>query len=200
MPLVVITGGLGCGKSTVLELLRTLGCRTADADVLAHDLYRRGSPLWQSLVGRWGQEILDSQQEIRRAQVADIVFDNPGERQWLEGQIHPAVQRQILELAGQAVSPLYCAIPLYYEAGWEIPEARIVCVWCQPGLQRQRLRQRGWDDREIDRRLACQLGQDEKLKRADFALVNNSSIEQLRRQCLELLNDIGHSPIQGPTE
>lgn len=199
MPLVVITGGLGCGKSTVLELLRTLGGRTADADTLAHDLYRRGEPLWRTLVERWGQEILDAQQEIHRAKVADIVFHKPEERRWLEEQIHPAVQRQILELAAPEV-PLYCAIPLYYEAGWEFPGARVVCVWCQPEQQRQRLRQRGWDDREIDRRLACQLGQDEKLKRADFALINHSSIEQLRRQCLKLLNDIGHPPIQGPTE
>ena len=197
MPLVVITGGLGCGKSTVLETLRDLGLRTADADTIVHALYRRGESTWRMMVARWGGGILDSQQEIKRQAVADIVFQNPTERLWLEGITHPKVRERILTLEQQEPSPLYVAIPLYDEAGWELPAARIVCVWCTPSLQRQRLRQRGWDDQEIDRRLACQIAPDEKLKRAEFTLVNNYSKEILLSQCRQMVAEIGRTPQKG---
>ena len=58
--MLAVTGGIGAGKSTVLNLFAGFGARVADADDVAHSLYRQGMPAYQQIVGRWGREILDA--------------------------------------------------------------------------------------------------------------------------------------------
>lgn len=178
-----VTGGIGAGKSAVLRLLADLGARTVDADEVVHALYERDQPGQVAVRNRWGDRVLTAAGRVDRAVVAEIVFGNSAELQWLNGAIHPLVQGWIRKLANTSREPLYCGIPLLFETGWDRFVWRSVSVWCSPAVQRQRLRQRGWDEREIGRRLACQMGMDDKLTRGDFAIINNGSWEHLREQC-----------------
>src|SRR5579872_6191870 len=88
---VGLTGGIGCGKSTVAAMMRKLGCHVLDADELAHRLIEPGQPAYDDIVREFGREILDSTGRIDRAKLGAIVFADPGRRAKLESFIHPRI-------------------------------------------------------------------------------------------------------------
>lgn len=184
-----ITGSIGSGKSTVLEIFAELGAGVWDADVAVHALYEPGREGWRLVRERWGDAALEPDGRLDRAWIAARVFANPAERRALEAQIHPLVRRDMAETAARTGGPLVCAVPLLYESGWEQDFHAVVCVWCAPDIQHRRLRERGLTDDDIRARLAAQLPADEKLRRADAGIINSGSRELLRRQCEQLWRD-----------
>ena len=185
MTLVAITGGIGAGKSTVLSMFGEMGFPTLDADDVAHALYEdKSSPAFLAMLERWGNGILDSAGGIDRKKVAERVFGDDRELSWLNALLHPLVRDEIAHTAASVEpKPLFCAIPLLYESGWHQMADKVVGIWCSPDEQRRRLRGRGWSEAEIDARIAAQLDMDEKLKRADFGIINDGSRESCREQC-----------------
>ena len=188
-----VTGGIGAGKTAVLQLLGEIGCRTVDADDVVHWLYEPGHPGYEIVSRRWGKRVLTAGGEVDRKAVAEIVFRERSELQWLNGVIHPRVRERIRSLASESETPLFCGVPLLFETGWDRFMWRSVSVWCPFRVQWQRLRHRGWDQEEIERRLACQMNMDEKLARGDFGIINNSSWRQLREQCRLLVERLEHA-------
>jgi dephospho-CoA kinase len=180
---IAVTGGIGAGKTAVLQVLAELGARTADADDLVHQLYEPGQPGHRAARERWGERILDPDGRVNRPALAEIVFADPNELSWLNGVIHPMVKERIAELASVGPGNLYCGIPLLFEAGWASRMKATISVWCDPETQHRRLRNRGWNDQEIARRLACQMTMDEKLERGDIGIINSGSWDHLREQC-----------------
>ncbi|MBO7741097.1 MAG: dephospho-CoA kinase [Victivallales bacterium] len=194
MPLIVITGGIGAGKSTVMKYFAECGCSCGDADDFVHQLYVPGGEMCRRLAERFGDEVLNSDGSLNRKAVADLVFGNEAELEWLNSQIHPLVRGRIEAEAAAAADKLYfAAVPLWFECGWEGGgDVPVVAVWCDGATQRQRLLKRGWSDDEIRARLARQLSMDEKLKRADYGIMTACSWEETRRQCDILLQRLKH--------
>ncbi len=190
--LVGVTGGLGAGKTTVLQVLREKGAAVLDADDVVHRLYAPGEVAYRALCRRWGAAVLRSDAEIDRKRVADLIFGDAIERRWLNGLVHPLVRERIRVAARETRGLLFCGVPLLFEVHWEQDMWRTVAVWCPAGVQYERLRDRGWSDAEIRRRLATQLDMDEKLHRADYGLINSGSLELLRRQCEALRKRLEH--------
>ena len=95
MRMVGITGGIGAGKSALLEELAGLGARTVDADTVVHDLYGPGGSLAESLVQRWGPDVRAVDGSVNRPAVAERVFAAPDELAWLNSLVHPLVQARI---------------------------------------------------------------------------------------------------------
>ncbi len=189
--MLAITGGIGAGKSTVLRMFAGFGARIADADDLAHSAYRQGLPSYQAMVARWGRGILDASGEIDRRKVAAIVFCKKEELNWLNVQVHPFVWQELENLSAEREKgPLFCAIPLLYEFGWEDKVDAVISVWCPPEVQRERLLQRGWTDEEIRRRLATQISMDEKLSRGDYGIINDCTLEELAAQCRAVMDAV----------
>ncbi|MBT3377773.1 MAG: dephospho-CoA kinase [Lentisphaerae bacterium] len=184
MHLVGVTGGIGAGKTTVLRHLHSFNARTVDADTLVHELYAPGTRVFRGVLRRWGSDVTTVNGDIDRAAVARLVFADKDELEWLNRLVHPCVRQRIREIAEQQPTPLFCAIPLLFEVGWERDIRTTISVWCPPETQRSRLRSRGWTDEHIDERLAHQLSMDEKLRRADYGIINNGSQEMLREQCI----------------
>jgi dephospho-CoA kinase len=185
-----VTGGIGAGKTAVLHLFAELGAATMDADDVVHSLYDVGQPGYLAVVDRWGDRILTTTGTVDRAAIAEIVFADKNELFWINGVIHPMVQERIGILARESMGALYCGVPLLFEAGWERSMWKTIAVWCDSSTQADRLRQRGWSSQEIQRRLACQMSMDEKLRRADYGIVNCGSWEHLREQCQLLRNQL----------
>lgn len=184
MILIGITGGMGAGKSTVLDFLRDFGAEVLDADRIVHRLYTPGAGIYEAVVRRWGRDVLCRDGTIDRTAIARMVFADGRELDWLNGLIHPRVQRVVLEQADKPEQRLLCCgVPLLYESGWEAMMEQVVSVWCSPRVQRRRLLARGWDEAAIAARNARQLSMDEKLERADFGIVNDGSLDILRTQC-----------------
>jgi len=189
--LVVITGGIGAGKSTVLAKFRALGHACVDADDIAHSLYTPDGEATAAIARHFGAEVLSADGTPDRKRLAAKVFGNDAELQWLNGLVHPLVRKRIDEAARAAApKPLFAAIPLWYESGWQIEGTTVVAVWCSRETQLERLRQRGWSDDEIARRLATQLSMDEKYARADYGIVTDCSWERLEAQCAEISHNI----------
>lgn len=190
MKTIGITGGAGSGKSTVLDCFKKLGAATLDADRTVHHLYKTNNELKAKLFERWGKESLTEEGTVNRPFIAKQVFHNPDELNWLNNLVHPFVRNEIKEEARKNKGPLFAAVPLLYEAVWENDFQAIISVWCSSSTQQSRLRARGWSDRESARRISAQAAMEEKLLRADFGIINNSTPEVLELQCKRLYNQI----------
>lgn len=196
--IIGITGGIGAGKSTVLAMFRDLGCATADADDIAHSMYGgAAAPAYRAIVEHFGTACLDDAGNVNRKYLAARVFGDSAELAWLNGVIHPLVQAEIMELAAKvAPAPLYCAVPLLYETGWDAFADKVISIWCSGKNQRARLAMRGWDEGEISRRIASQMSMDEKLRRADYGIINDSSLENCRGQVEMIVDDMSNGKRQ----
>src|SRR5215469_11766260 len=85
-----LTGGVACGKSTVARLFAELGVQVIDADKIVHELYRKGEPVHDELVKRFGNGIVGADGEIDRRRLAAMAFEG-GRVQELNRVVHPAV-------------------------------------------------------------------------------------------------------------
>lgn len=186
--MIVITGGIGCGKSAVLSNFRSLGASCADADDIAHALYEPGAPAFQAIVARFGKDVILADGTLDRREIGRRVFGHPEELAWLDNLLHPLIREELSRLDAQASpAPFFAAIPLWYESGWSSPETKVIAVWCTPEMQHERLLGRGWDEGEIQRRLASQLSMDEKRDRADYVIQTTGTLEELREKCQKAL-------------
>jgi dephospho-CoA kinase len=176
---VAITGGIGAGKSEALRAFARHGAAVISSDDIVHRLLRENPEVKQAIVDRLGQGVLDGRGEIDRSAVAAIVFRDRDELMWLEQLLHPRVSLEYLawrdELARQPDRPAVCAteVPLLYESGGETRFDAVVVVTAPPELREARARVLP------DDRAARLIPDDEKVRRADFAYVNEGSLEEL---------------------
>jgi len=190
MKSVGLTGGIGVGKSTALMEFENLGARVVDADQVVHELYARSPELREALRCRWGSSVFGPDGAVDRGHVSRIVFGAEAERRWLNDAVHPLVRSEVLRRAQEERSLLFCAIPLLFEVEWASDMCGTIAVWCDRETQWQRLRRRGWSDNEIRRRLATQMANEEKLLRADYAIINNGGLGKLAEQCRRVFERI----------
>jgi len=183
---VGLTGGIGCGKSTVVAMLRELGCAVIEADPLAHQLSEPGQPAYQEIVCEFGSEILATDGRIDRARLAKIVFGDSAKLAQLNQILHPRIveeaERRSAGIAA-AESPPFVIIEaaLLIEAGYHRRFDRLVVVWCRPEQQHERLLARGMAPADIKSRLASQMPLEEKRRLADNVIDNSGTMAETRR-------------------
>jgi len=205
MPSFGLTGGIASGKSTVAAMFRDLGAKIIDADRLAHELLRSGSPVHAQIVNRFGREILDAAGEIDRARLGEIVFADVEGRAALNAIIHPAImaRREELLAAYHAENPAAVVISdaaLIYEAHIESRFLKVIVTWCRPEQQLERLLAKGTLSREqAERRIKAQMPGDEKRRRADYVIDTSGSVEETRRQVEALYPELERLADRGPT-
>jgi dephospho-CoA kinase len=198
-PLVIgLTGGIGAGKSAVAGALGELGFLVVDSDKDAKEALERPE-VKAELVRWWGEGVLDSQGRVDRSAVAKIVFGDPAERARLEGLVHPLVKAGRAELVERAVREhrpgVVIDAPLLFEAGSDAECDAVVFVDAPRARRVERVRaSRGWDEAELDRREKAQLSLEEKRRRADVVVVNDSTPEVLKGRVEEALRDLRSGP------
>jgi dephospho-CoA kinase len=175
---VAITGGIGAGKSEALKAFARRGAAVASADEIVHRLYEEPE-IRRALAERWGSAVLDVAGEVDRSRVAERVFADSEELLWLEGLLHPRViaeqTRWRKQLAAQ-VDPPHLAVvevPLLYETGGEARFDAVVVITAPDALRAERARV------PVEGRSGRLIPDDEKVGRADFAYVNDGSLEEL---------------------
>lgn len=169
---VAVTGGIGAGKSEALKAFARHGAATASADEIVHRLYGR-EEVRRALVERWGGRVLEDG-EVSRARVAEIVFSERDELDWLEGLVHPlVVEEQQRWRDEQTADVLAVEIPLLYETGGDARFDAVVVITAPVELRERRARvpPAGRSERLLP--------DEEKVRRADFAYVNDGSLEEL---------------------
>lgn len=177
-----LTGGIATGKSFSLARFAALGVPVIDADRLAREVVRPGTPGLAAIAERFGPGVLGPDGALDRAALARIVFGDRGARSDLEAIVHPAVYRRIGEwfLTLPAGTRLAMAdIPLLFETG-HAPDfdAVIVCA-CSPAEQLRRLLERdGLTEADARTRLAAQWPIGEKAARADYVIRTDGTIAE----------------------
>lgn len=193
VPFVGLTGGIGSGKSTALAALEELGAATLSADAVVHELLG-GDELRDAIVGRFGREVLDSDGLIDRSAVAARVFEQAGERAWLEGLLWPRVGARIVEWRAEidASEPqppaAFVEVPLLFESGMDgVFDATIAVIADEP-LRAERANARGHT--AVAERAGRQLTQQEKADRAGYVVRNDGSREELKAELSHVLATI----------
>jgi dephospho-CoA kinase len=192
---VGLTGGIGCGKSTVAGMMRELGCRVIDADEISRNLAEPGQPAFDEIVAAFGNEILQADGRMDRAKVAHLVFSDASKLSTLNKILHPRViaeeERQLVEIARtnpNAVAVVEAA--LLIEAGHHKILERLIAVWCWPEQQIERLTNphgRGMSRDDAMQRTAAQLPLDEKRRLATDEIDNSGSLSATQKQVTELV-------------
>jgi dephospho-CoA kinase len=193
---VGILGGIGSGKSLVAEQLRQMGAEVFSADEAGHQALDDSSVM-ETLVGRWGDAILDSQGHLDRQAIAERVFQGPeedSEREFLEGLTHPWIAREMslfverLRQRGDLQLAVIDAA-LLVEAGWDKACDKLLFVAVDDETRWDRCRQRGWSRQQWEAREASQLSIDEKRARASLVIDNNSDPDSLRSRLAVLVDE-----------
>jgi len=191
VPLTIgLTGGIAAGKSEALAAFARLGAATLSSDAVVHELLD-SEPLRGRLVERWGAEVAPGE-VVDRGKIGQIVFADPDQLTWLEGQIHPLVGERIgAWLTGLPTETEVAVIevPLLFESGMEAAFDTTVAIVTADEVRRERAAARG--HALVDEREARQLAQDEKAERAVYAIANDGSIEELERSLSALLAKLG---------
>ena len=178
---LAVTGGIGAGKSEALQAFERHGAAVISSDEIVHELLRSDEGVRRAIRERFGDAVFGPDGEIERDRVAQFVFTDAAELDWLERLLHPRVVATYLEwrerLAEQPDPPAVSVteVPLLYEVGGDARFDAIVVVTASPDVRVSR-QVRPMQDRE--RRL---IPDEEKVARADFAYVNDGSLEDLDR-------------------
>lgn len=189
MKVIGLTGAPGCGKSTVLKFFVELGWKAVDSDAVCAELHADPhSGIHEKLAARWGKKAVAPDGTTNKKALAEIVFADETERKWLEGILHPFIARRADELFrsyGKDANVMF-DVPLLFECGWDRRTEQTVAVWSPPEIQMERLLARGWSREHALFRIQSQLPAEKKLELADYGLINDSTLEVLKRQCIRL--------------
>ena len=190
MRTIGLTGGIGSGKSAVSDILRDLGAFVSDADVVAHEVYRPGSDGWREVVEAFGSEIAAPSGEIDRGKLAAIVFGDAAQLERLNRIVHPWTRSLIAERLGQAEKSGETAAvveaAILFEAGWEdmFDEVWVVTAPEETAVRRV-AESRDIDEESIRSRMRAQMSNEDRLSRADAAIDNSRSLDDLRARVTE---------------
>jgi dephospho-CoA kinase len=195
VPFVGLTGGMGAGKSTALAVLERLGAVTLSTDAVVHELYEDPEVVGL-VVDRWGEDVAPDG-VVDRSKVAAAAFAAPEEREWLEQLLWPRVTQRVVAFREQAMAmdpPPPAAVvetPLLFEAGMEQAYDATIAVIADEEVRAERAAARG--HHALDERGARQLPQDEKARRATFAVENSGTLDALEGALSDVLAKLDRS-------
>lgn len=193
MKILGITGGVGAGKSSVLDYLQSeYHAVICQLDEVAKLLQQSGQSCFVKIVEIFGEEIIAEDGELDRKKLSEIVFRDAKKLQILNEIVHPEVKnwvKQDIEKKREEQVPLYVIeAALLPTAGYETICDEMWYIYTDMEVRRQRLRaSRGYSDERIDNMIASQPA-DEIFRKACSAVIDNSfAFEDTKRQIGELL-------------
>jgi dephospho-CoA kinase len=192
---VGLTGGIATGKTTVVAMLRELGCRVLEADKIAHQMIEPGGAAYDEVVREFGRGILTDEGLVDRKKLGAIVFGDPKLLARLNAIVHPPVlEEQMRQLAAIEKSDAHAVAvveaALLIEAGFDRKLDYLVVTWCTLEQQLARLTEagkgRGLTIEQARQRIAAQMPVEEKRRRADEVIDCSGTLEHTRAQVISL--------------
>ncbi|NBD10969.1 MULTISPECIES: dephospho-CoA kinase [Corallococcus] len=181
-----LTGGIASGKSTVSRMLRELGARVLDADVLAREVVEPGTPGLQRIRERF-PGVVGPDGRLDRVRLGAHIFADPAERAALNAIVHPEVRALFLQklqaLEAEGITHAIYDVPLLIETGLHTAMEGVAVVWVPRDVQKARLMARdGLDAEQAEARLQAQLSLDDKRAHATWVIDNSGAPEATRPQ------------------
>jgi dephospho-CoA kinase len=205
MLLVGLTGNIASGKSTVSRLLAAQGATIIDADLLARDAVRPGTPAFERIVARWGSEVLSPDGMLDRGALRSRVFHDPAELEALNAIVHPEVAR----LRDEAVAAAHergdqvvvCDIPLLFERTLVDEFDVVVLVDAPRAVRLERLvRDRALRETDAMAMIAAQMPAELKRARADVVIDNDGTPAVLAERVAALWGDLQRRAMESTAE
>ncbi len=194
-----LTGNIGCGKSTVADMLKEFGYYHVDADVLTKDIYtQRADELYDVMLEEFGEEIFDENKIVDKKKLGPIVFGDDKKLNKLNSIMHPIISNMINErmiLAMETgIEKVILDAALLFEGGLNLMADKVLVITCDELIQKERIKKRDLlSDKESLRRIRSQMPQDKKVYLSDYAIDNSSTVDKLRKEVEDLINRIEKS-------
>ena len=178
--IIGLTGGIASGKSTVSKYLAEKGFKVYDADRIAKDISEKKS-VQEEIISTFGNKILDKNGNVDRKKLKEIVFENKEKLKQLNAIIHPKVIDFYKGLKEKNTDEIIIFdVPLLFESGIDRFCDKILVVISDYEIQLNRIVERDKIDRELASKIIkSQLSNEERIKKADVVIENNSSLEDL---------------------
>jgi len=180
-----ITGGVGSGKTVVCDYLSKAGITVVSTDQLAKNAVMPGMPAFDKIVNCFGHDILSEDGTLDRKKLRNLITEDKEKKAMLEQFVHPEVFVQMAE-AYAAVQkrgePLIAVeVPLLFETGMASLFDYVLTVTVNADVRIQRIMERDHVSREEAMALmGIQMPEEEKIRRSDFVIENNGSLEDTR--------------------
>ena len=161
-----------------------------DADAVAHEVYRPGSDGWREVVEAFGSEVVGPTGEIDRRKLAALVFGEIAQVERLNRIVHPRARELVSErmaAAGESGERAVAVeVPLLFEAGWDdmFDEVWVVTAPEETVIERV-VEARGIDAGSVVSRMRAQMTNEDRMSRADVAIDNSNTVEDLRASVTE---------------
>ena len=185
-----LTGGIASGKTTVCDLFKELSVEIIDADVISHELSKKGGAAFEEIIEAFEDEIIGDDGELDRKKLRSIVFNDNTKKKILERIIHPKVLLSINEKIKASQSDyLIISVPLMIETGMNAMMDRVLLIDCNVETQIERIIQRDQTSREeAIKIIESQASIESKRELSDDRIINNNetSIEELRLKVKEM--------------
>ena len=182
MKVIAVTGGIACGKTTLVSALKKRGALIIDADAISRALTEAGGQALPEIRATFGEAVFTKEGGLNRKALADVIFSDPKKREKLNGIIHPLVEKEMrrqlrkAEAGGEKIVIL--DVPLLYEARMDKLADEVWCARLQKEEQIARLMGRdGLTRQEALARIGSQMPLEEKAKRANQVIDTSGSIE-----------------------
>ncbi|HEX8479857.1 MAG TPA: dephospho-CoA kinase [Telluria sp.] len=186
---VGLTGGIGCGKSTVADLFAARGASLVDTDVIAHQLTAPRGAAMPALLQEFGATCATPDGAMDRARMRGLVFADPGARTRLEAILHPMIRAATVAAADAATGAyVIYVVPLLVESGnWRARVQRILAIDCQEATQIARVMARsGLPEAQVKAIMAAQASRQQRLAAADDVIDNDAGLDALLPQVARL--------------
>ncbi|MEO7493652.1 MAG: dephospho-CoA kinase [Massilia sp.] len=186
---VGLTGGIGCGKTTVANMFGALGAAVVDTDLIAHALTAPRGAAMTAIAGAFGPDFVTETGALDRVKMRTLVFADPAAKALLEHILHPMIVQQCLDEAARAAGPyIIYVVPLLVESGhWRARVERVLAIDCAESTQVARVMARnGLREDEVRAIMASQVTRAARLAAADDVITNDDGIAALSPQIAAL--------------
>jgi dephospho-CoA kinase len=186
--IIGLTGGIGSGKTAVSDTFKSLGIDIVDADVSSRLVVEKGQPALDEIQAHFGDGILDSENNLDRAKLREIIFKNPQERVWLEKLLHPKIAKHIKDQLENSDSP-YCILvsPLLLETEQKSYCSFVLVVDVPEESQIARTAKRdGVSEEQVKNIISAQIDREKRIEQADEIIINDGSMEELKEKVVVL--------------
>lgn len=191
---VGLTGSIGCGKSSLSNILKKYDIPIIDADIKGREIYEN-KELLRDIEKNFGSSVINKDGTLNRKNLGKIVFNDDYKLEKLNSLTHPVIQNMIkddlnkYEKFGKKIAVVDAA--LLIEAGFMNMLDTLVVVTCSEEVQLQRVVLRdNCSEEDAMGRIKSQMPQDEKVKYAEFVVDNSGTIEQLEKEAEKLINSL----------
>ena len=196
MKVIGITGGVGAGKTQILEYLNNkYGATICQADAVGKKLQKKGTECFDAIVAHFGTEILDAKGELDREKLADIVFSDKVELSVLNSIVHPAVKEEIYKKIAKEerknTNLFILESAILIEDHYEEICDELWYIYVEDSIRKKRLiYARGYDSKKVDDIIAAQLPKSMFMKHCDRVIDNSNTFEETKIQLYKIVADL----------